>query len=105
MQCRLAATLIGLVEDIVDDQRYIVHHFENGGRANDRVGNPVIRDGSVAAEYRQRPEVFGLGNELPFEQRPHFTAGLPDPVVDDGPEALNLVDEAQFSDDVGGLRL
>jgi hypothetical protein len=35
MQRRLAAPLVGLVEDIVDDQRYIVHDLKNGGRANE----------------------------------------------------------------------
>ena len=62
-----AAPLVGLVEDVVDDQRHVVHQLDREGEL-DRLGCRRAVHGAVAGEQRQRAEVLRRPGERPGER-------------------------------------
>jgi hypothetical protein len=52
----------------------------------------------MRAEYRQRPEILGLGYELPLQKRPNLPARFVDPRFDYFTQLLNFFPEAESAD-------
>jgi hypothetical protein len=90
MQRELLAAMGGFIDDVVDDKRDVVEHFDHLRDPDQVIADRRRRDRLVTAEDGERTEILGTRLELPAQVLLDLRIGRVDPCVDRASRPISL---------------